>query len=188
MLCLPGGVTGVCTVCAASGIALAIAWIAARRVEREFILVVHHITSFRRPLWMLADGPALLRIVLHVEIARESFASRAALQADRCFVGHASAESNQMVALPLVRRKHRGIQFGMMLIEQFYSLGGGALAAVGKGDDPPHFLPAGSGWPGDGRGRNLGCRGLRQGRPHGSFGRDRDGRNRGLRGDTGGTR
>src|SRR6476646_9107103 len=99
---MPAGVTGVCTVCAASGIALAIACIAARRVDREVILVVHHITQR-----MLADGPALLQIVLHVQVARQSFASRAALQAEGCFVGHAPAERNQVIALPFVRRKHR---------------------------------------------------------------------------------
>ena len=48
-------------------------------------------------------GAALLRIVLHVEIAREPFASRAVLHVHRCLVGHAAAERDQVVPSSIFR-------------------------------------------------------------------------------------
>src|ERR1035441_8000621 len=49
------------------------------------------------PLAAIGHWAALLRVVLHVEIAREPFASRAALQAYRFLVGHAPAQRDQVV-------------------------------------------------------------------------------------------
>src|ERR1035441_2655109 len=46
---------------------------------------------------------ALLRIVLHVEVAREPFSSRAALQAYRFLVGHAPAQRDQEVVCFVLR-------------------------------------------------------------------------------------
>ena len=66
--------------------------------RRQFGTSVAPSLRRQKPAMFLPVGEALLRIVLHVEIAREPFASRAALHAYRFLVSHAPAQRDQIVA------------------------------------------------------------------------------------------